>query len=900
MKRCVLPRGIIIIFLLIGFLDSLEISAQLYAPPQLVSPRVDGGQFSIVTDKEGNVYYCGHKEIGQIWVGRIYKNSKIAGVLSPNPVLIAEIPGVAFGMDMDNQGNLFCSNTGGQVFKITCLSSGIYDPNPLLIATININPNIQVLGMAIDKNTGNIYLPETPGKRIFEITNSGGNYNPAYNIIPFDLLPYVYAYPQDLTCDENGNLYGVMWYEGIVFKGTRNSMGGFDFSEITRVGEGSNCIALDNCNNILVGNIGTNSLFEITQNGGIYNPIPSLIPSSQVPTAVAVDKEGNIYSNSYSNEDGDLFLVKRNNPAITINTNNTQICPNSTVTFNSAVSNTAASNFSYQWQVNGVNAGNANALFTSNSLNDGDIITCDIIDLAHCYTVKSNKIKMTVAGATNPAVSIQASANSICAGNPVNFVATASTNANIVSWQWFKNGIPAGNNNPTYSDNVLLNGDNITCQLTTNNSCVTSPVVTSNVINITVKPLLTATINIASSANNICSGSPVTFTANTTNSGTTPVYSWMKNGSTVGGNSAIYIDNSINNSDNIYCIMVGSGCLSSPTVVSNSVRINVSPLLTPTATISTTTGSVCAGSTVTLMATGTSTGNSPLFQWQKNGVPVGASQPSYTDNNPGNNDEITCIIISNEGCVTDPKATSNSIHVQVFPKPVLKLDKSPFLCEGSSRQLDAGNFFSYLWNDGSTERTLKVNTTGKYYVQVKDNNGCIGSDTTKINGMLPLPGNFLSGDTSICAFEELDIRPLGTFRTYTWSTGSTNSTATINHPGKYWLDVSDNNNCAGSDTILVNPKQCLQGFFAPNSFTPNNDGKNDIFRPMLYGDIKRFKLIVFNRWGNIVYQTSDVHKGWDGTFSGRPQDSNLFIWQCSYELQGEQAQFRKGTILLLR
>jgi gliding motility-associated-like protein len=112
--------------------------------------------------------------------------------------------------------------------------------------------------------------------------------------------------------------------------------------------------------------------------------------------------------------------------------------------------------------------------------------------------------------------------------------------------------------------------------------------------------------------------------------------------------------------------------------------------------------------------------------------------------------------------------------------------------------------------------------------------------------------------------------------------------------------VTDNNNCIGKDTIIVFQKDCLMGLFTPSAFTPNRDGKNDVFKPVFWGAVKQFKFVVYNRWGEVVFTTSELNKGWDGTVKGVLQDSGVFIWTCTYKFDSEKEKMGKGTVVLLK
>jgi gliding motility-associated-like protein len=249
-----------------------------------------------------------------------------------------------------------------------------------------------------------------------------------------------------------------------------------------------------------------------------------------------------------------------------------------------------------------------------------------------------------------------------------------------------------------------------------------------------------------------------------------------------------------------------------------------------------------------------------------------------------------------EGC----KSLDTVQVVAVHPLPVVMLDKNPALCTGSEKLLDAGNFASYNWSNGSTSKTIKINGVGVYSVTVADTNGCKGSDTTIISTLHPLPGAFLPADTVICSYGTLEMKPLTSFNRYLWSNGSVGSSITITQPGHYWLEATDGNLCKGRDSILVAPKQCMQGFYIANAFTPNGDYKNDIMRPLLFGNVKSYRFTIYNRWGEIVFQTNELRKGWDGKFAGRLQQTGVFIWICNYQFEGAEDKTQKGTFTLIR
>jgi gliding motility-associated-like protein len=239
--------------------------------------------------------------------------------------------------------------------------------------------------------------------------------------------------------------------------------------------------------------------------------------------------------------------------------------------------------------------------------------------------------------------------------------------------------------------------------------------------------------------------------------------------------------------------------------------------------------------------------------------------------------------------------------MEVYANPVVRLNGDSLLCLGDSRLLEAGaGYAAYRWSDGSMAPDLPVRDTGTYGVRVVDRNGCAGDDTIRISRLLPVPDRFLPADTSLCSYGSLQLRPLHSFAAYRWSTGATTPVLTTGQAGTYWLEVRDSYGCTGRDTIILHPKQCLEGLYAPSAFSPNRDGKNDVFRPLLFGNVLQYQFAVYNKWGENVFQTNDPQKGWDGTVKSRLSDTHVFVWTCRYQLAGQEPKMEKGTVTLIR
>jgi len=247
--------------------------------------------------------------------------------------------------------------------------------------------------------------------------------------------------------------------------------------------------------------------------------------------------------------------------------------------------------------------------------------------------------------------------------------------------------------------------------------------------------------------------------------------------------------------------------------------------------------------------------------------------------------------------------SKDTIAINVFNLPFVNIGPDAFVCRNGEHIFDAGNnFTSYLWQDNSTASTLITTQPGRYWVRVTDINQCANSDTARILGVKELPQNFLPPDTKICKGELLQLSATGNWVTYKWSNNSTDSTISITVPGKYSLTVTDVVGCSGTDSIAVFSKDCKLGVYFPNAFTPNRDGKNDMYRPIVYGTLDKFYMVVYNRYGEKIFETKDPLKGWDGSYKGAPQDTNTFVWSAVYHLLNstEKEKDEKGTLVLIR
>jgi gliding motility-associated-like protein len=232
-------------------------------------------------------------------------------------------------------------------------------------------------------------------------------------------------------------------------------------------------------------------------------------------------------------------------------------------------------------------------------------------------------------------------------------------------------------------------------------------------------------------------------------------------------------------------------------------------------------------------------------------------------------------------------------------KPALPGDT--VLCAGTTMKLNAGIGYSqYLWQDGSTGPEIEITDSGLYWVRLTEAGGCAYVDTVLVDSIKTLPAYFLPSDTVICSGSVLKLKTNQIFESYTWSSGETTASLDIKNRGTYSLQVTDRYGCPGRDTIQVETKTCAKGLFFSNAFTPNEDGINDLFKPRMFIPPVHYRLIIYNRWGQKVFETKEPGAGWDGSLHNAAQESGTYIWFCTYQFEGEAEKKSSGTVVLLR
>jgi len=228
--------------------------------------------------------------------------------------------------------------------------------------------------------------------------------------------------------------------------------------------------------------------------------------------------------------------------------------------------------------------------------------------------------------------------------------------------------------------------------------------ISPSIFNVEVTPGDSISVDISSSIDSICEGSSVTFTAQTLNTGTNPLFQWFINGVDTNHNDSIltYIPTQ---SDTVFCIITSfEPCRSNNPDISNTQIINVLPILPVSINISASENPVCIHDSVTYTGVAMNGGLNPGYQWHINGNPIGTNVSNYS-NVPSNGDQVYCLLTSTEQCTTNNPATSDTITMIVNPLlPVgitISASTNP-VCEGSlvtftSISTNGGSSPNYQW-----------------------------------------------------------------------------------------------------------------------------------------------------------------------------------------------------------
>jgi gliding motility-associated-like protein len=284
---------------------------------------------------------------------------------------------------------------------------------------------------------------------------------------------------------------------------------------------------------------------------------------------------------------------------------------------------------------------------------------------------------------------------------------------------------------------------------------------------------------------------------------------------------------------------------------------------------------------------------------QKNVVPIIQTFSSTTtSSNPVN-------VIAKNYATAPFSITFNTICATA---KLLDLGNDTVLCKNTFitlQNLTSDVFDFYQWSTGETTPSITVSQPGVYWLLVSDECNLNSKNDTVWITVLPSIAPNLGPDKYICPEESILLSaPQCTNCVYTWSNGSETENIEIDSAGVYWLAVDNGNGCINTDSILISHSKCDCSFYIPNAFTPNGDGINEIFKPVYDCEILNYSMQLYNRWGQLIFESENPNSGWNGTYQNQKTPEGVYVYRIKYSpvIRGIKTgiEIKTGRVVLLK
>ncbi len=521
-----------------------------------------------------------------------------------------------------------------------------------------------------------------------------------------------------------------------------------------------------------------------------------------------------------------------------------QTCPGSNVPFDESAYNNGNGPYTYKWQDNST----ATTYTVTNAL-VASTVWVDVTDKYGCtgrdsanITIKSS-LPVQITGVAD---------TTFCAGDNV-VLSSQYTVAGGFNFNW-----STGETTETITVQSTVN---ITLVVDDGNGCNGT-----DVVHITENPLPDMSLVPVSAT--VCSGDAAVIGHNY---GAGYSYSWNTGATTstistvTGATYTLTVTNT------------NTGCQADTDVV---VTTNPKPLVSLRNDLDT-----CAGITVTLQDLGGQAGLT--YDWTKTttgNTSIGsASTLAITTS-----DTYTLTATDAFGC-----KNSDAMVALFRTMPVVDLINgadTAVICEGQTQSLNAGNAgMTYYWEPTKTSTQSVVASTSGLYNVIVSNGMCKDTDEVYIQSII-LPKGVLTDtlkavEPNYCFAEELNGVTLsavgmdGLSYSYLWSTGATTQSIVVTQKGTYSVEVSLKG-CKETDQVGI-IDYCPTSIFIPNAFTPNDDPLNAVFGPK-GANVNEYEFLIFNRWGELIFRSTDISKGWDGTYKGHKVQQDVYVWKLGY------------------
>lgn len=258
---------------------------------------------------------------------------------------------------------------------------------------------------------------------------------------------------------------------------------------------------------------------------------------------------------------------------------------------------------------------------------------------------------------------------------------------------------------------------------------------------------------------------------------------------------------------------------------------------------------------------------------------------------------------------------TDQVTVKTVPYPVANVSKDTSLCFGNSVSLSASGGTFYVWAPATylnnpliaNPTVVKPQSSIVYQVGVSDTLGCPKPVFAPVSvRVIQLIADAGPRDTSVVLTQPLQLTGTGGEQ-YQWFPplylDNASSASPVSLPQdniQYVLTISNSVGCKSTDTIDVHLFKMAPDIYVPTAFSPNGDGLNDVLKPLALGMKSIQYFSIYNRWGQLLFTTTEFGAGWDGKFGGREQATGTYVWRAAGTDYLNKPHEKKGTVVLIR
>ncbi len=618
-----------------------------------------------------------------------------------------------------------------------------------------------------------------------------------------------------------------------------------------------------------------------------------------------------------------------NNADLSVSPSSAEICGSGSVTLTASASS-SVTNPVFTWYSN---AALTTVVFT------GATYTPTLSASATYYvTVKAdNRCETPAADARVVTVTVKPRAvasdisitgtTTICANTSTTLNATSATvTAPVFTWYDDATLTNVVHTGPSFPTPALTAGKTYYVTVKGTNKCENAPG-SAATVTITVNPLPVAP-TVAAAGTSICSNSVAVLTVSNVQANT--IYEWYNsaNNGTLLHTGNSYTTLPLSTNANYYVQAVGTvGCTAASARTMVTVTVTTKPA---NPTVASANVNICTNNSATLTVSNPVVG--VTYSWFTTSTLGTAVSTGTTYTTPSLTTNTSYYVEASVGSCVSLGRTQVNVVVGTAPSPPTNVTAAATqICAGSTTVITVNNpdaGLSYRWyttatagtslHTGTSYTTLPLAANTTYYVEAVSSGGtCVSATRTAVT-------------VNVLAVLSAPVVTVGTITTnsvqFNWTAvpGATGYTVSNDGEATWFTTVTPSYTVSGlkqgeSVTIVVKAMSGLacqtsansnavtattndpfkDELYIPNTFTPNNDGRNDIF--LAYGNnVAKFKMRIYNQWGEFIYESQNLMQGWDGTYRGRMQPSGVYVYYVDVTFNSGTTKTFKGTVTLLR